>query len=298
MYRIFKIDPRSGRAEWVAGSGLLGDPKDGQKALEAAMDPADPRVDASGTLYFRHANTGVYRVERDGKLTRLLGSDESRQVWEDGTSAREARPGAIEQIALGAGGRLYFDEYSGETRGPEILGRIEPGDKLRAMFLFSMETVDHPYSRLVKTFVGAGNGFENLVIGEDGAIYFAVGNRLYRWRPGQGPPTLLMPEAPLQFTVDRDGAVIAIRENRIERWYDLDKWTREERFVELVAGTDDGIPTATEVLPLPGTAVAYHQPRSLTIDPDGMIFVLDGTVGGTGRARPRIDMIKRIDAPR
>ena len=298
LYRIFRIDTRSGRAEWIAGSGVLGEPKDGEKAIEAAMDPADPRVDAAGTLYFRQGNTAVYRVERDGKLTRLLGSLESRQVWEDGTLAREARPGAIEQIALGAGGRLYFDEYSGETRGPEILGRIEPGDKLRAMFLFSMEAVNHPYGRLVKTFVGAGNGFENLVVGEDGAIYFAVGKRLYRWRPGQGPPTLLMPEAPLEFAVDRDGAVTAIRENRIERWYDLDKWTREERFVELIAGADDGIPTATEVLPLPGTAVAYHQPRSLTIDPDGMLFVLDGTVGGTGRARPRIDMIKRVDAPR
>ena len=298
LYRIFRIDTRSGRAEWIAGSGVLGEPKDGEKAIEAAMDPADPRVDAAGTLYFRQGNTAVYRVERDGKLTRLLGSLESRQVWEDGTLAREARPGAIEQIALGAGGRLYFDEYSGETRGPEILGRIEPGDKLRAMFLFSMEAVNHPYGRLVKTFVGAGNGFENLVVGEDGAIYFAVGKRLYRWRPGQGPPTLLMPEAPLEFAVDRDGAVTAIRENRIERWYDLDKWTREERFVELIAGADDGIPTATEVLPLPGTAVAYHQPRSLTIDPDGMLFVLDGTVGGTGRARPRLDMIKRVDAPR
>lgn len=294
QYRIFQIDPATGAARWIAGNGQLGEPEEGKLAREAEMDPANPRVDASGTVYFRHGSSMVYRIGRDGKLQRVLGTRENRVVWKDGDAAAEAKPGAIEQIALGQGGRLYFDEYSGEVKGPEILGRIEPGDRLRAMFLFALEPVDHPYSRLVKSFIGSGNGFENLEVGEDGSLYFTVGNRLYRWSPGQGPPAMLLPEAPLEFTVDSDGALVVVQENRIERWIDIEKWTRDLKFVErLAGGAEDALSSAEEDGVLPGTAVGYLQPRDLTIGPKGTLYVLDGAAGGLGLSRPRIDMIKR-----
>jgi hypothetical protein len=293
QYRIFQIDPKTGRARWVAGNGKIGEPSEGKKALESELDPASPRVDSNGTLFFRQGSSGIFRVERDGTLARVLGTRDGRVVWKDGDQAREAKPGAIEQIALGSGGRLYFDEYSGEAKGPEILGRIEPGEKLRAMFLFALEPIDHPYGRLVKSFIGTGNGFENLEVGEDGGIYFAVGGRLYRWISGGGPPTLLLPEAPLDFAVDREGSLIVVKESHIERWRNISKWTQKEKFIDLVAGgAEEVIPSGEHNGVLPGTAAGYVQPRDLTIGPDGTLYVLDGAAGGSGLSRPRIDMIK------
>ncbi len=297
LYRIFQIDPATGVATWIAGTGVLGEAENGADALKSDMDPASPRVDAAGRLYFRQGDSAIYRIGKDKKLERILGTQESRTAWKDGDKASEARPGAIEQIALGAGGRLYFDEYSGEMKGPEIIGRIEPGERLRAMFLFSMEPLDHSYRQLIKTFINSGNGLDKLKVGEDGGVYFVVGKSLYRWMPGQGPPILLLQESPLDFAIDRKGGLIVVRENRLERWYDIEKWTKETKFVEIVAGGSDlALSSAESASVLPGTAVGYHQPRDLTIGVDGTLFVLDGVAGGSGMSRPRIDMIKRVDS--
>ncbi len=296
-YRIFRIDPKTGKAEWIAGTGRLGEPEDGKKALECLMDPASPRVDRDGIVYFRQGSASIHRIDKDGTVRRVLGTREARVAWQDGDEALAAKPGALEQIEVDAAGRVYFDEYSGEASGPEILGRVEIDGRLRALFLFALTPIEQPYRRLMKTFVGTGNGFENLHFGADGGLYFSVGDRLYSWHSGEGPPQLILQNPPIEYAVLADGSLLVAVENRIERWVDPKSWTGENRNVEVVAGGNpDGVPSVRYASPIPGPAAGFVQPRDLTLGPDGTLFVLDGAAGGTGVSQPRIDMIRRSAA--
>lgn len=292
-YRIFQVDPKTGQAKWVAGVGRIGEPKEGQPALDSMMDPASPRVDRDGVLYFRQGSSAIFRVGEDGLLERILGTRERRQIWKDGDLASEAKPGAIEQLELDLAGRVYFDEYSGDAKGPEVLGRVEIDGKMRALFMYALSPVQHPYRRLMRTFVGSSNGFENLHVGRDGGIYFVVGDRLYLWKPGAGPSKMLLEDAPDSYAVAKDGSVLVVHENRVERWKDLETWTRESRSLDVVAGESDEAESAGDHDGwIPGTAAGFSQPRDLAIGPDGTLYLMDGASGGSGIGKPRIEMIR------
>lgn len=293
-YRIFRIHAGTGALEWVAGSGSLGEPADGGDPKTAPMDPSNPCVDKKGTIYFQQGTSGIFRIPKGGQLERLLGNPGIRMTWKDGDPARLAKPGTIEQLAVDTADRLYFDEYSGTDRGPEILGRFELGDRLRALFLFAREPIRHPYRKLRKSFIGGGSGFENLTPGLDGRIYFVVNRKLYRWKPGTKKPEYVLPNPPSDFAIDSEGSLIVPQGNRIERWVKPLDWGPQGRQIEVLAGgSDKGIPSTSVDHPIPASAVGYHQPREITLAPDGTIFLLDGMTGGEGLAKLRIDRIRK-----
>jgi len=109
-HRVWRIDPRTGRGEVVAGTGTVGYSGDGGPATEAQLnEPYEVRFDNRGNMYFvEMRNHIVRRVDEGTRRIRTVAGTGEQGFSGDGGPAIEARFSVPHSIALDMMNGLYI----------------------------------------------------------------------------------------------------------------------------------------------------------------------------------------------
>lgn len=115
--RVWRLDPATGAAEVVAGTGERATAPDGAVAAEAPLfDPYGVAVDVDGTIYVSESGAAKVRsIDGSGRLSTLAGTGESGFSG-DGGPADEARLAVPRGLALGPDGLYLADSGNDRVR--------------------------------------------------------------------------------------------------------------------------------------------------------------------------------------
>jgi RHS repeat-associated protein len=154
-FRIRRVRP-DGIIETVAGTGAYGNTGDGGPALQTAIYPYRLAVAPNGTVYFfQSQDVRVWRLSCDGLVLPVAGTGQPRYAGDpsgDGGPALAAKLGAINDVAVGPDGSLYFlDMYDSRVR------KVGPDGILTS----------------VAATVGTLNNPKGIDVGPDGQLYIA-----------------------------------------------------------------------------------------------------------------------------
>ena len=125
---IRRIRP-DGTIETLAGNGTTGFTGDGGPALNAALNqPAFPRFDAQGNLYFADThNFRIRRVDSKGIITTIAGNGVPFVTGMDLEGPALSRSlYTIGDLAVDPSGNVYFDLSS----NTDIIRRVTPGGRM------------------------------------------------------------------------------------------------------------------------------------------------------------------------
>ena len=109
-HRIWRVDPKSGDAKVVVGSGRKGYSGDGGPALEADLnEPYEIRFDRDGNMYFvERLNHIVRRVDHATRIITTIAGTGEQGFSGDGGPATKAQLRQPHSIALDHRGGLYI----------------------------------------------------------------------------------------------------------------------------------------------------------------------------------------------
>lgn len=279
---LWRLHP-DGHAEVVAGTGLRGVPRDGQRALDADLGaPAGLTVDARGRVYFADpANHVVLCLERDGTLTRVAGTGEPGGGG-DGGPATAAQLDQPFDVALDRAGQLYVADHANHrVRRVAPDGRIEtvagtgrpgyagdggPAASARLNGVYGVQV--HPDGRLL-----IADTFNHVVrqVDPEGTISTLAGSGREGGAGDGGPARLAEFCAPESLFVDAAGRIyVGDESDHTVRVIDTDGR------IHRVAG--DGAPGFARS-GQPASSSPLNDPESELVRSDGSIVVCDGDTG-------------------
>lgn len=123
-----------GTIQTIAGTGIPGFGGDGGPAIHALLnDPAYPRYDSAGDLYFLDTtNHRIRRIDTSGIITTVAGTGIQGTLGADGP-ATEAQIDYVTDLAVDTAGRVYFAETEQAN-----LRRLTPSGKIEVYALCSL----------------------------------------------------------------------------------------------------------------------------------------------------------------
>jgi hypothetical protein len=282
---IWKVAP-DGRATIIAGTGRRGIAGSGIPALAADLgSPQSLALDSAGRVYFADSyNHAVFRIERDGMLTRVAGNGRPGDGG-DGGPARQAGLNQPYDVSLDRFGNLYIADF-GNHRVRKVTrdGRIQTiagtgaggysGDGGPA----SLARLNGPYGVSAGWQGGIliGDSFNNVVrrVDDRGVIHTIAGTGRRGHSGDGGPAREAELDAPQGIYADREDVIyIGDEHNHAIRVITPDGIIRNLVGTGSPGFAPDGTPVGN---------AALNDPENLIVRPDRTILF---TEAGNRRVR-------------
>lgn len=293
--RVQRVNPQTGIATTIAGTGVRGYSGDGRLAVHASMNnPSGIAVDASGNVYIADENNAVIRevTAVTGIITTIAGTG-TPGTRGDGGKATSASLQALASIAVNARGDVYFTDANRVRRIDAatglittVAGRIPAGFAgdhglatsalLRAPQGIALDTAGNLY------IADTGNHRLRAVNGNTGVITTLAGTGTAGSAGDKGLAVLAQLDGPSAVKLDGAGDIFIADENAST----VREISARSSVITLVAGSSQYYGTSGD-----GglaTQATLNYPVGLGLDQAGNLYIADldnhrirvvGTVG-------------------